>query len=112
MKKEEGGMKPTKTFKNVLPPTFNSWHLLFDKLLEDAGNDHFAINENPTVEIMRPGRELHLYKFDLDFIKARNFDEGRPIIQHLIDELRGGRNYSKWEQLLRSFYNDYSKLIS
>lgn len=110
-KKKGKGLQPTQIFKNVLPPNFKTWHQLLYHFLKDAGNFE-AISQNPKFESLKANRELDVYQFKLDYIKARLTEEAFPVVNGLFEQIRGGKNYLQWEQLLRSFYNDYAKLAT
>lgn len=105
-------LKPTKTYINVLPSNAKTWHQVFFRFYEESKRDLANIPSKPKWEILKANRKLYVYEFDLDFIKARMTEEAFPVIQNLFDQIKGGQNYSRWEQLLRQFYNSYNQLVT
>ncbi len=90
--------KPTKTFINELPLLYKSWNALLEEIKSNSGE--YIPNQINCYVVDEKKENIFLYKLDMDFIKARAFEEMSPTFTK-IREMIGKKGFVDQHEILK-----------
>lgn len=100
---------PVKTFYNTLPENYPSWHYLAERVKECFNGDVKTVPATFVFDVMTDEREVYSYLFNMDFVKARCFEELDPILTRIEYAVKEpGITHT---EVLQRFLSDYKSLF-
>jgi hypothetical protein len=104
-----GYPEPTQTFENELPSGYPSWNYFIEQIRESY-NGGPQLPKDVQFYVIRKPNSILLYKCDLDYIKARAYEELAPVV----DKVNQGINepgLNHFYDVVSRFRYDYKRLF-